>query len=169
MHFEHHFDVILWGSWATVVWSPDCQENAMRLNIRGLLFWGGWYGVSSARPRGLVTLTVKPNSNGLLPAQTTDTHTGGVHLCGYVNAVLTERCWGLEASPQGGTGFRTLLNVCVCVCVFSAFWPHGSSFGYEQFVVRHRFSSLLYLPRSGVCVHVCVNVYLRKFVFVVIS
>lgn len=44
-------------------------------------FFGGWCGVSLARATGLVTLTVKPICNGLLPAQTTDTHTQGVHLC----------------------------------------------------------------------------------------
>ncbi len=27
MHFEHHCDGILWGSWTTVIWSPDCQET----------------------------------------------------------------------------------------------------------------------------------------------
>ncbi len=148
-----------------VTWLP--RDVAMRLNIKGSLFWGVDVGVSSARPKGLMTLTV--NSNGLLPAQTTDTHTGGVHLCGYVNAVLTERCWGLEASPQGGAGFRTLLSMCVCVCVcpLCLLAPRLLFWLWTVCGQAPLFSAFFISP-GQVCVCVYVNVYLRTFVFVVI-
>lgn len=48
MHFEHHCDGILWGSWATVVWSPDCQETLQRgSTLEAHYFWGLMWGFLS--------------------------------------------------------------------------------------------------------------------------